>query len=224
MKRQIPKKRHQEITFEGVFEPSLRKKVEDFLESGGRVAMLTRGLLLMAVIGGVLGIGIAAPGLLRVIGTGRGQRSRYLSREGFYRLRRSFYQLQRQKLIGEVVDFNKKKKWRLTSAGMGALNTLLDRNKIIPIPRSWDKKWRLIFFDIPHVRKVARNAFRRELQAIGCYQFQKSVWIYPFPCSAEVLKITSRLDVKQYVEVCTVDDFSNPAVLSFFHTLLEDFL
>ncbi|KKQ67959.1 MAG: PaaX domain protein [Parcubacteria group bacterium GW2011_GWC2_39_11] len=52
--------------------------------------------------------------------------------------------------------------------------------------KKWDKKWRVIIFDIPENRRIKRDLFRSKLKGMGFRQFQKSVWIYPYPCDEEV--------------------------------------
>ena len=56
----------------------------------------------------------------------------------------------------------------------------------IKIPRQWDKKWRLLTFDIAHKRKILREALRGKLKQLGFRQFQKSIWIHPFDCRVEI--------------------------------------
>ncbi|MEK7071702.1 MAG: hypothetical protein AAB959_00225 [Patescibacteria group bacterium] len=53
-------------------------------------------------------------------------------------------------------------------------------------PKRWDKKWRVVIFDVPHGDRVKRNAFRYKLKNFGFYSLQKSVWIYPFDCKGEI--------------------------------------
>lgn len=60
-------------------------------------------------------------------------------------------------------------------------------NKLkIKSPKKWDKKWRIIIFDIPEVTRIKRDAFRGKLKEFGFYQLQKSVWVYPYPCRKEI--------------------------------------
>lgn len=60
-------------------------------------------------------------------------------------------------------------------------------NKLrIPIPKSWDKKWRLIIFDIPEKLRIKREAFRGKLKELRFYPLQKSIWVYPHPCEKEI--------------------------------------
>ena len=53
-------------------------------------------------------------------------------------------------------------------------------------PKKWDKKWRIVIFDISQLKKQYREAFRGILKQLGFYPLQKSVWIYPFDCRDEI--------------------------------------
>ncbi|OGD29854.1 hypothetical protein A2833_01605 [Candidatus Azambacteria bacterium RIFCSPHIGHO2_01_FULL_44_55] len=53
-------------------------------------------------------------------------------------------------------------------------------------PLVWDKKWRLVIFDIPEKRKIAREALRCKLKEMNFIKIQHSVWAVPFPCDKEI--------------------------------------
>lgn len=53
-------------------------------------------------------------------------------------------------------------------------------------PQKWDKKWRLVAFDISQPKLIYREALRGKLKELGFYQFQKSIWICPYDCKDEV--------------------------------------
>lgn len=53
-------------------------------------------------------------------------------------------------------------------------------------PKKWDKKWRVVIFDIPQVSRLIRDIFRRKLKEWGFYPLQQSVWITPYPCQEEI--------------------------------------
>jgi DNA-binding transcriptional regulator PaaX len=53
-------------------------------------------------------------------------------------------------------------------------------------PKKWDGKWRLVIFDISQLKKFFREAFRGKLKELGFYPLQKSVWVIPFDCRAEI--------------------------------------
>ena len=74
------------------------------------------------------------------------------------------------------------RKLRLTNKGESVLRTLEAREYAIQKPRRWDRKWRVLIFDIPEYRKGTRDKIRYTLQTIGFVHLQHSVWIYPYDC------------------------------------------
>jgi DNA-binding transcriptional regulator PaaX len=77
-------------------------------------------------------------------------------------------------------------------------------NLIIPKREKWDKKWRFLMFDIPESKKSAREALREKLKKLGFFQFQKSVWIYPYPCAEEVDFVSEVFAIAPYINLMTV--------------------
>lgn len=53
-------------------------------------------------------------------------------------------------------------------------------------PNRWDGSWRIILFDISNLKTIHRNAFRGKVKSLGFLPLQKSVWVHPFDCRAEV--------------------------------------
>ena len=53
-------------------------------------------------------------------------------------------------------------------------------------PKKWDGKWRIIIFDIAQLKRMHRDALRGKLKELNFYKLQKSVWVYPFDCRAEI--------------------------------------
>lgn len=74
----------------------------------------------------------------------------------------------------------------LTGEGKKKAGWLQINSLDIQKPEKWDKRWRLVAFDIIELKKKYREAFRGKLKELGFYQLQKSVWIYPYNCSAEI--------------------------------------
>ena len=48
--------------------------------------------------------------------------------------------------------------------------------------RRWDRRWRVVIFDIPEKRKSVRVSLRRFMEEYGFVRLQNSVWIYPYDC------------------------------------------
>ena len=81
-------------------------------------------------------------------------------------------------------------------------------NLMLPRPKKWDKKWRLVIFDIPEKKKRERRAFSLKLENMGFYPLQKSVFIYPYDCQNEIDFVCEFLSISQYVNYCTVENIT----------------
>src|SRR3989344_3211225 len=62
----------------------------------------------------------------------------------------------------------------LTHKGKRLVNQKALENLRPPTPASWDKKWRLVLFDIPEEFRKNRNSFAVGLKRMGFVQIQKS--------------------------------------------------
>ena len=54
-------------------------------------------------------------------------------------------------------------------------------------PEKWDKKWRIMIFDIKNEQRMKREALRGKIKELGLYQIQKSVWVYPYNFEKEAV-------------------------------------
>jgi DNA-binding transcriptional regulator PaaX len=75
----------------------------------------------------------------------------------------------------------------------------------IETPPFWDKKWRLVLFDIPQDKKLARNVFKNKLNDMGFALIQKGAYVHPYPCHNEIEFIRSLYEIKPYVKLLVVD-------------------
>ena len=71
----------------------------------------------------------------------------------------------------------------LTEKGLDKLRKHEIANYELIVPRFWDRKWRVIIFDIPEYRRYTRAKVRNTLLTIGFYRLQDSVWVFPFDCA-----------------------------------------
>lgn len=96
----------------------------------------------------------------------------------FYKLKKNGYvqtRIQRGQIYISLTDKGKK------MAGWLQIDELKIRK-----PKRWDRKWRIVMFDIAHLKKMHRDAFRGKLKELGFKPFQKSVWIHSFKCKSEI--------------------------------------
>lgn len=86
-------------------------------------------------------------------------------------------------------------------------------NLEIPVPSHWDKKWRLVLFDIPEKKRKGRDALRLKLRELGFYEWQKSAFIYPYPCEKEINFVVEVFDIRSYVRYAELSSLTNEAEL-----------
>ncbi|MBI5451859.1 hypothetical protein HY945_00165 [Candidatus Gottesmanbacteria bacterium] len=53
-------------------------------------------------------------------------------------------------------------------------------------PKIWDRRWRVVIFDIPKKYGRVRDLFRMRIRQLGLYQLQESVYVSPTPCFNEI--------------------------------------
>lgn len=116
------------------------------------------------------------------------------------------YRLKQQKLI-RIYKEGKKKYIKLTPKGIDKLKGLVIDDIEIQSPKKWDKKWRIVIFDIPNDKKVKRNIFRERLERLGFISIQESVFVHPFECKKEIDFITTNYYIKSYVKYIIADMF-----------------
>lgn len=74
---------------------------------------------------------------------------------------------------------------------------------------NWDRKWRIVVFDIPEKFKKSRDALSRTLKRMEFYQLQKSVFVHPFECKNEVDFIIEFFNIKEYVRYIIAEHIDN---------------
>ena len=76
---------------------------------------------------------------------------------------------------------------------------MYDLEKMIIPKTKWDKKWRVVMFDIPERLKKVRDTLRYQLKRLGFLELQKSVFVLPFECRNELEYIIGFYSIKRYV-------------------------
>lgn len=70
---------------------------------------------------------------------------------------------------------------RITERGRQVLE--LETRKVVDVKKKkWDRRWRVVIFDIPERRRGVRVRLRRFMEEYGFIRLQNSVWIYPYDC------------------------------------------
>lgn len=100
-------------------------------------------------------------------------------------LKRTIERLRREKLV-KIVERDGEQIVELTKHGRLRIIKYSLENLSIDKQSSWDERWRLVLYDVPHRRRQLRDLFRQTLKTLGFYQLQESVWLYPYPCEQQI--------------------------------------
>lgn len=101
------------------------------------------------------------------------------------KLSSTFWKLKKKGLI-KIQNINHQIYISLTEEGKRIAGWMQIDDLTIKKPKKWDGFWRIVIFDISELKKLHREAFRGKLKELGFYPLQKSVWVHPFDCQAEI--------------------------------------
>lgn len=178
----------------------LKENIEEFLDSDSKYATPTKVVLAILAISGIVFTVAVAPNVFQILGKYK-KSKRYSQKQ----ISNAYGSLKRMGFIEVVKEDGDKIKVKLTNKGRERIKEFSVDALAIPRPAHWDKKWRIVIFDIPNKFTRARNALRIKLQELGFYQLQKSVWVYPYDCEDEILFIANFFKVERFVEILTVE-------------------
>mgnify|MGYP001561560119 CR=1 FL=1 len=111
---------------------------------------------------------------------------------------RALYYLRSKNRIRIIRENNGGVEIEITRAGKKYLKNIDFDNLSLTKPNVWDKKWRMVIFDIPEKKKKAREALRQKLKDLNLVKLQDSVWVTPYPCEDEISFIKSIFNLSDY--------------------------
>lgn len=112
--------------------------------------------------------------------------------------------LNRRRFV-ELIEKNGESYIEITNKGKKLVKSFDYDNLKLSKSKTWDKKWRLVIFDIPDKKKKERRALSQKLKEIGFYPLQESVFIYPYNCQDEIDFICEFLSISRFVNYCLVE-------------------
>jgi len=115
-------------------------------------------------------------------------------------VRKRMYSLKYHGSISSSTD----KKFSITPKGLEALSALA----FDPLPtiKQWDNQWRLVIYDIPETKRLARDRIRELLKSLGFRQLQISVWAHPMPCLKQFKDIQKAYGIERHLLLLEVKD------------------
>lgn len=212
--------KHKPIKFEANLEPNLKKQIKDLVKENKKAKTVLGATLAIIGLGGVLTFGIMAPGvfgeLTRILY--RRKRAKY---DQYREIWRNFNKLKQKGNLEFVKEEDGYLIYRISKKGKEKIKKFVFDELSIQDPKEWDKKWRLVIFDIPESRRKERVALRKKLQDMGFYQCQKSVWIHPFHCLEEIEFLKDILNIKPFVKLFLVEEMTDGKVLYHFRNEIK---
>ena len=177
------------------------------VESGARKKRQKRNLrnaaLLAIGTAGFIAVAAIAPNMFQILGrTGALARLKYRNQGVLARLK--------QKGEIEFEERDGKKFVRLTERGEEALAFGQQKLQLANRkPRKWDRRYRLVMFDVPEKRKKIRERLRFEMQEVGFLHLQDSAWVYPYDCEEFIALLKADLHIGKDVLYAVVEEIEN---------------
>ncbi|MEK7156796.1 MAG: hypothetical protein AAB790_03230 [Patescibacteria group bacterium] len=179
-------------------------KLEKEARSRRRWGQVQYALLAVVGISGLLLVTAAAPNALKLL--------KYLPKNKYRFGNQAKSGLSRLADKGYVkfVEAHGKKHAELTERGRRELLLLQQKfENSASKRRRWDKRWRIVSFDISEKVAGKRVSLRRTMQSFGFYRLQDSVWVYPYDCEDVIGLLKTNLGLGSAVLYMIVEKIEN---------------
>ncbi|MBI2049577.1 CRISPR-associated endonuclease Cas2 [Candidatus Roizmanbacteria bacterium] len=157
---------------------------------------LTKALLMTLGTGVIIGAALIFPGAGLLYQRFKKDRWEQAKKRGL--LKSTIRRLEKQRLISWK---EKDGELQLTLEEKGKRKILQYKIDELRIKETsnWDGLFRIVTFDIPEDKRIAREMFRKKLTDLGFQKLQKSVFVIRFPCKGEVDFLRHSLEIAPYV-------------------------
>lgn len=184
---------------------SLRKPKE------GKIDPKVKDVLLLLGAGAFLGASLIMPGLPVVLKPFLDEKRKKEENEwkkfNTWRLKQVLKRMHDQKLVeiaenrdGYIVKISENGKKKL-------LRYNLDEMKLDD--KKWDRKWRIVVYDIVTGKRAEREFFRKTLKQLKFLRLQKSIYLTPYKCQNEIEYVRQVCNIGNEVLVLTVSGIEN---------------
>lgn len=153
---------------------------------------LAKNILLGLGVIGVVSLVMVAPGLAKALPL--------LSKIDLRKINQEVKRLRKRGMIEMIKNKHGIEEIKLTKLGRAKIKEYKISDIKIDKTKNWDKKWRIVIFDIPIQKNKSRNLLRRKMRELGFYKLQDSVFVHAYPCFEIVEFIRVFFGVKAEVE------------------------
>lgn len=117
-------------------------------------------------------------------------------------LRYTLKRLEKQKVI-EIIEENNKQVVKLSKKGQRKILRYALEELKIKKPKVWDRKWRIVIYDIPSLKKYLQILIRETLKRLGFVKLQESVYLLPYPCEDEIEFLREYYGLGENIKILT---------------------
>ncbi|MEK7116812.1 MAG: hypothetical protein AAB837_01435 [Patescibacteria group bacterium] len=164
-----------------------------------------QAILTTLKVGGFVTLAVCAPNALSILKTCGWISTR---RNPVYNLLSTIQKLEDKDFI-EIKKDKEGEHLKITDKGKLFLWKLESKHLVLKKPRKWDKRWRMIIFDIKEKERFQRDAIRLMLQNIGCVCLQNSVWVYPYDCEEVITLLKVSYEIGEEVLYVIAEKIEN---------------
>jgi DNA-binding transcriptional regulator PaaX len=119
----------------------------------------------------------------------------------------------------EVISSGRENYLRLTKKGKLKLDTLSLYGSDMPVPQTWDGRWRIIILDLGEERKSEREALRYLLKKANFVCIKNTVWASPYPYEHLFENIKKDLGLSTELMIIVSDNLDPETKLAFLEAL-----
>lgn len=185
-------------------------KIEHEAKIIRRRISIQKVLLRTVAAAGLLSVSLLAPNALQILKLVDGNKKR--SKNPKYLIGTAF-----EKLLGggmiEFVTTKNGKFVRLTESGKRKLGEAISRAPDSCKKKRWDKRWRVVIYDIREQRRSMRRRVQRTIQSFGFCMLQQSVWVYPYECEELIILLKANFKIGKDLLYMVVEKIENDAGL-----------
>jgi DNA-binding transcriptional regulator PaaX len=162
----------------------------------GEISEVVDHLLKFTLGAGFIGMGFVAPGSLKAMDK---PIQKYFKKIDKRQREREFKKALRYMKSQGLISGNYEHGLQLTEKGKERAQRIEIDQLDIKRPKRWDKKWRIVLYDVPEHKKAGRDTLTRKLRELDFYQLQKSVWVCPFECRKEIESVGAVYEIDEYI-------------------------
>jgi len=180
----------------------MRKKVQ----KRSKKLNYTKIVLQIVCVAGIVSIAVLAPNAIQAIAVftkndKSNRRYKTHTPKVITRLARQGYIIFEKTEKGTFAKLSEKGKELLSLYELGEYK--------IPTPKKWDRKFRIIIFDIKEYRRGTRDKLREYLDRLGFVRLQNSVWVYPYNCSEVMTLLKASFRIGRDILYIEADSIEN---------------